>query len=81
VAARNTGNETATLQLFDHAVDARRRDGEEALDVGLGGWATVDQGVGVDEGQVLALGFGEFLGRKSCHVALDLIKSSSKEPA
>ena len=32
---------------------------EEALHVSLGRGSTVDQGVGVDEGQVLALGIGE----------------------
>ena len=33
----------------------------------LGGRPAVDQGVGVDEGQVLALGIGESGRRRSCH--------------
>jgi hypothetical protein len=35
----------------------------------------------VDESQVLALGVGESRCQRSCHVAPDLIKGSSKEPA
>jgi hypothetical protein len=40
-------------------VNARRRNAEEALHVALGRWAPVDDGVGVDEREVLALLRGE----------------------
>ena len=32
---------------------------EVALHVGFGGWSSVDAGVGIDEGKILALFFGE----------------------
>ena len=48
-------DETALLELDDHAVDAGRGDAEEALHVGLGWGPAVDEGVGVDEGEVLPL--------------------------
>jgi hypothetical protein len=40
-------------------MDAGRGNLEEALEVGLGRWAAVDLGVGVDERQILALQLGE----------------------
>jgi len=46
-------------------VDAGWGDAEEALEVGLGGRLTVEQDVGVDERQVLALLLREAPGRGS----------------
>ena len=43
----------------DHLVHGRRADLEMALHVGLGRGTAMDAGVGVDEGQVLALPVGE----------------------
>jgi len=40
-------------------VNGRRSDSEEALHIGLGGWTSHDEGIGVDEGQILALLVGE----------------------
>ena len=57
--AGESTNQTAALELDDHPVDGWRGDAEELLDVGLGGGATVEQDVGVDEGEVLALLVGE----------------------
>jgi len=46
-------------------MNGRRRDGEEALHISLGWWLVHDEGISVDEGQVLALFVGEswILGR------------------
>jgi hypothetical protein len=57
-AARLTGHsadQVAALELDDHSMDARRRHVKEGLHVVFGGWVTVEQGVRVDEGEVLAL--------------------------
>ena len=43
----------------DHLVDGWWGDLEVALHVGFGGRSAVDAGVGMDEGEVLALFFGE----------------------
>jgi len=75
------GDQAQALQRLHHVVDGGRVDAEETLHVGLGGRAAVDQGIGVDEGQVLALKLGESRRRRSCHAARDLIKGSGKEPA
>jgi hypothetical protein len=40
-------------------MDGRRGDAEEALHVAFGGRSTVEQAIGPDEGEVLALLFGE----------------------
>ncbi len=40
-------------------MDRWRRDLEVALHVGFGGRSSVDTGVGIDEGEILALFFGE----------------------
>ena len=40
----------------NHLIDRRRGDAETALDVGFGGRPEVDARVGVDEGEILALG-------------------------
>ena len=56
-------------------------DTEEPLEVRLGRRLTVEQDVGVDEGQVLALLLGEARGGGSAgHADRDLIKDSLKEP-
>jgi len=56
---RGSAKEAASLQGEDHLVNARRGDGKEALQVGLGGRASIDLRVGMDERQVLSLSFGE----------------------
>lgn len=43
----------------DHLMDGRRRDLKEGLHVGFGGWAAIQERVGMDEGEILALFFGE----------------------
>jgi hypothetical protein len=43
----------------NHLMDGGRSDAEVFLDVGFGGRASVDAGVGIDEGEVLALLGGE----------------------
>jgi len=52
-------NEPLTFEGKHHLMDRRWGDGEEALHVGFGGWASHDERVGVNEGQILALLFGE----------------------
>ena len=47
--------QAALDEVNHHAVDRGRRDAEEAGDVDLGRWLTVDLGVVIDEGQILAL--------------------------
>ena len=54
-----TPNEAISFEGHDHLVDRRRADLKVALHVGLCGWASEHVRVGVDEGQVLALLFGE----------------------
>ncbi len=48
-----------SLKGEHHLVDRWWRDGEEVLEVSLGGGTCVDLGIGPDEGEVLALFFGE----------------------
>ena len=57
--AGRSGDQPASFELDDHLVHARRGDFEEALKVGLGGWSLVQQRVGVNEREVLALLFRE----------------------
>ena len=47
--SRGSAKEPCSLQGEDHLVNARRGDGEEPLQVGLGGRATIDLRVGMDE--------------------------------
>ncbi len=54
-----SSDEALSFEGEDHLMDAWRRDLEVALHVGLGGRSFVDAAVGVDEGEVLALLFGE----------------------
>ena len=56
-----TANEAISFERHDHLVDRWRADLEVALHVGLGGWSSEHVRVSVDEGQVLALLFGEAL--------------------
>ena len=52
-------NQAVSFEGDDHLVHRGRGDLKVALHVGLGGRATEDARVGVDEGQVLPLLFGE----------------------
>jgi len=56
-----TPNEAISFERRDHLVDRGRADLKVALHIGLGGWAAEHVRIGVDEGQVLALLFGEAL--------------------
>jgi hypothetical protein len=57
--SRNPTDQAAPLDRDDHVVDRRRRDLKEPLEVCFGRGLSVQQRVGVDEGQVLALFRGE----------------------
>ena len=52
-------DESLAFEGEDHLVDGGRSNGEEVLEVALGWGTSVDLGVGPDEGEVLALLFGE----------------------
>jgi len=54
-----TANEAVSFERHDHLVHRGRGDLKVTLDVGLGGRATEHAQVGVYEGQVLPLLFGE----------------------
>jgi hypothetical protein len=54
-----TSDEAVSFEGDDHLVDRRRADAEVTLDVGFGGWASEDVGVGMDESQVMTLLLGE----------------------
>ena len=56
-----TANEAVSFERHDHLVDRGRADLKVALHIGLRGWASEDVRVGVDEGQLLTLLFGEAL--------------------
>ncbi|MCC2653299.1 MAG: hypothetical protein K0Q60_3465 [Microvirga sp.] len=62
-----TADQAGALQGQDHLVHGRRRDLEMTLHVGLGRGATMNAGVGIDEGQVLALPVSEALFGHSPH--------------
>jgi hypothetical protein len=53
--------EAISFERHDHLVDRGWADFKVALHVCLGGWAPEHLRVGVDEGQVLTLLFGEAL--------------------
>ena len=53
---RLAANEASAFEGQNHLMDGRRGDAETALDVGFGGRPEVDARVGVDEGEILALG-------------------------
>ena len=56
-----TPDQAISFERHHHLMDRGRTDLEMALHVGLGGRASEHVRVGVDEGQVLALLFGEAL--------------------
>ena len=56
-----TLNEAISFERYDHLVDRGRADLKVTLHVGFGGWASEHVRIGVDEGKVLALLFGEAL--------------------
>jgi hypothetical protein len=57
--SRNPTDQAAPLERNDHVVDGRGRDLKEPLEVRFGRGLSVQQRVGVDEGQVLALFRGD----------------------
>lgn len=63
-----TADQALALECDHHLVDARRGDLEVALHVGFGWWASIDLGIGPDEGEVLALLIGETRGRPAIEV-------------
>ena len=54
-------DQAGSFEGEDHLVDRGWADAEMALHVGFGGWASEHVRIGVDEGQILALLFGEAL--------------------
>ena len=60
-----TPNEAISFEHHDHLVDRGRADLKVALHIGFGGRAPEHVRIGVDEGQVLALLFGEALSAAS----------------
>ena len=56
-----TKNQAISFERHDHLVDRGRANLKVTLHVGLCGWASEHVRVGVDEGQVLTLLFGEAL--------------------
>ena len=63
-------DEALAFESQDHLMDRRRGDAEVALHVGLGGRSSDHLGIGVDEGQVVALLGGEAgFGGLAVHVA------------
>lgn len=57
--ARLSADQALAFEGDHHVVDARRSDLEMSLHIGFGRWASVDLGIGPDEGEVLALLVGE----------------------
>lgn len=57
--SRGSLDQAGPFEVENHLVDARRGDLEVLLDVGLGWGPAVDLCLDVNEGQVLALLFGE----------------------
>lgn len=71
-ASRDAGfarDEAIAFEADDHLVDGRRGDPKIALHVGFGGWLAEDVSIDVDEGEVLALLFGEAMGAGATHDA------------
>ena len=48
-------DEAVSFESEHHLVDGGCGDLEVSLHVGFGGWSSEDAGIGVDEGQILAL--------------------------
>jgi hypothetical protein len=57
--AGDTTDQTSSFEFDDHLVDSGWRDPEESLEIGFGGWSSIQQGVRGDERQILPLVFGE----------------------
>ena len=53
--ARRSPDQPCALESEHHLVDGWWSDAEVTLDVGFGGWASEDVGVGMDESQVMTL--------------------------
>lgn len=62
-------DEAVALEAEDHLMDRGWSDAEMALHVGLGRRLAEDVGIDVDEGQVLALLFGEAMRTDVSHSA------------
>ena len=61
-ASRNAGlspDQTGAIEVEDHLMDGGRANTEVALHVGFGGGLSEDVRIDVNEGQILALLFGE----------------------
>lgn len=58
-AAWRSADEAVAFEREHHLMNGRGSDCEEALHVGLGGRSSDDERISVNEGQVLALLFGE----------------------
>ncbi len=56
-----TTDEAGALEGDDHLVNGRGTDPEVALHIGFGGWTLEHVRIDIDEGQILALLFGEAL--------------------
>jgi hypothetical protein len=56
---RDAADQPVAFEGDEHLVNRGWRDEKEALEVGFCRRSPIEQRVGVDEGQVLALGFGE----------------------
>ena len=54
-----SADETVAFEAENHLMDRRRADAEMPLHVGFGGSLPEDALIDVDEGQVVALPFGE----------------------
>ncbi len=65
--SRDSTDQAPPLEREDHVVDRRRRDLKEPLEVRFGRGLSVQERVGVDEGEVLALFRGESGGRMAGH--------------
>jgi hypothetical protein len=65
--ARLPADQSKPFEGKDHLVDRWRADAKVALQIGFGGRAAEDAGLGVDEGQILALLDGE-AGCRGVHV-------------
>ena len=65
--AWHSTNQPTALKRDDHGVDGWRRDLKEPLKVRFGGRLSVQERIGVDECQILALLRGESRGRRAGH--------------
>lgn len=72
--ARGSADETKALKLEDHLVNTGRGDTEEALEIGLGRWLAVEEDIGVNKGQVLALFVREWRSGLGGHGSYEVIQ-------